>query len=85
MNQLSEHQFHTVWTVAASQPGYDKKFFTKLLEKLKEKDLINDFVNVGVEPYKNNKKEDDYELNMNKRWKDNSDPDPDGPTIKHFQ
>ncbi len=36
MEKLTENQFQTVWTTAAYLPGYDKNFFKKLLNVLKE-------------------------------------------------
>jgi hypothetical protein len=40
LDKLTESQFHTVWTTAVGEEGYDKSFFRKLLEKLFEKKLI---------------------------------------------
>lgn len=40
MEELTEDQFHTVWTMAAKQEGYNKKFFQELLQKLKNKKFI---------------------------------------------
>ncbi len=40
MDKLTEHQFHTVWTTAVGEKGYDKRFFQALFEKLFESGLI---------------------------------------------
>ena len=37
---LTESQFHTVWTEAAFQEGYNKKLFQNVLDSLKQKNKI---------------------------------------------
>ena len=40
LEPLTESQFHTVWTTAVGEDGYDKSFFRKLFELLSSKKLI---------------------------------------------
>jgi hypothetical protein len=40
MRKLTEGQFHTVWTEAVGNEGYDKKLFQNVLQALKDKGLI---------------------------------------------
>lgn len=40
LEKLTEHQFHTVWTVAVGKVGYNKKMFQNVFEELIERGLI---------------------------------------------
>ena len=40
MKKLTEAQFHTIWTIAAEHPKYDKQVFMDIERELREKNLL---------------------------------------------
>lgn len=46
MTNLTEHQFHTVWSEAVGREGYHKPLFKEILQALIDKGAINTISNI---------------------------------------